>query len=519
MDKCFHDGQIPCRWVEDMGYGYGYPLFNFYPPFPYLLGQVIRTFGFQYIDVVKIVGITGFLVTAIGMYALAKEFWGKNGGLISSLVYTYAPYHSVDFYVRGAMNEFWAMAWYPYIAWATYKIILQKKNNSPLIKWIIVLSVSLAGLLLSHNPMTMIFVPLYGIWAISLLLQNRSISSIKSLLIAGMLGLGLAAFFTLPVIFEQKYAHVETLIIGYFNYLAHFLNLNQIFLDINWGYGESKYLEKDTMSFALGYLQWLLPALVAIAVVINKKSKPFRVSVLVPVALLLFALFMTHSRSSFIWSQIKPLEFLQFPWRFLTVACFFAAFVSGSIAKIVPLNSKIVILLCVAIVGLNVRYFQPREWYKNMSDAEKFSGKSWQLLITSGIFDYLPIFAPMPPADPAKDRINITAGTGQFKQLTKTTNHEKYEVNISSKSAIAEIQTYYFPGWKLWVNGKEQQIDPQKDPLLGRIQASVTEGENIVEIKFTNTPIRQLGNTISVISFVILIGLGIYSHRKQKHGY
>ena len=25
MDKCFRDGQIPCRWVPDMGYGYGFP--------------------------------------------------------------------------------------------------------------------------------------------------------------------------------------------------------------------------------------------------------------------------------------------------------------------------------------------------------------------------------------------------------------------------------------------------------------------------------------------------------------
>jgi len=30
MDKCIKDGQIPCRWVPDMGYGYGYPQFNYY---------------------------------------------------------------------------------------------------------------------------------------------------------------------------------------------------------------------------------------------------------------------------------------------------------------------------------------------------------------------------------------------------------------------------------------------------------------------------------------------------------
>ena len=30
MSKCFADNQFPCRWVPDLGYGYGYPLFIYY---------------------------------------------------------------------------------------------------------------------------------------------------------------------------------------------------------------------------------------------------------------------------------------------------------------------------------------------------------------------------------------------------------------------------------------------------------------------------------------------------------
>ena len=46
MEKCFIDGQIPCRWVPDMGYGFGFPLFNFYPPLPYMVGELFRVVGF-----------------------------------------------------------------------------------------------------------------------------------------------------------------------------------------------------------------------------------------------------------------------------------------------------------------------------------------------------------------------------------------------------------------------------------------------------------------------------------------
>src|SRR3989339_1073779 len=120
MEKCFRDGQIPCRWVLDLGYGFGYPLFNFYPPLPYLIGLPFRFMGLAYIDAIKIVGILGFVLCALNMYLLGRQLWGKKGGIISSLVYTYAPYHSVDLYVRGAMNEFWAMAFFPAIFYSSY---------------------------------------------------------------------------------------------------------------------------------------------------------------------------------------------------------------------------------------------------------------------------------------------------------------------------------------------------------------------------------------------------------------
>lgn len=38
MRKCFSDLQIPCRWVPDMAFGNGAPLFNFYGPLAYYVG-------------------------------------------------------------------------------------------------------------------------------------------------------------------------------------------------------------------------------------------------------------------------------------------------------------------------------------------------------------------------------------------------------------------------------------------------------------------------------------------------
>jgi len=365
MEKCFRDGQIPCRWVLDLGYGFGYPLFNFYPPLPYLVGLPFRFMGLAYIDAIKIVGILGFVLCALNMYLLGRQLWGKKGGIISSLVYTYAPYHSVDLYVRGAMNEFWAMAFFPAIFYSSYRLI---KTQS--FRYVLLLALSISGLMLSHNLMLLIFAPVAVVWGLFWLFKFKKLSAIIPLAISVFWGFGLSAFFTLPVLFEQKFAHVETLTIGYFNFLAHFLDLRQILFRINWGYGESILGSGDTMSFALGYLQWIIPGLVLLSLLFSKKLREHKLLIFTLIIFTLGALFFSHSKSTPFWLKFKPLQFLQFPWRLLTVAVFSASLVSGAIGKTHTL--KWLSGLFVLILLLNANYFRPRTWYVTMTDQEKF---------------------------------------------------------------------------------------------------------------------------------------------------
>lgn len=498
MEKCFRDGQIPCRWVLDLGYGFGYPLFNFYPPLPYLVGLPFRFMGLAYIDAIKIVGILGFVLCALNMYLLGRQLWGKKGGIISSLVYTYAPYHSVDLYVRGAMNEFWAMAFFPAIFYSSYRLI---KTQS--FRYVLLLALSISGLMLSHNLMLLIFAPVAVVWGLFWLFKFKKLSAIIPLAISVFWGFGLSAFFTLPVLFEQKFAHVETLTIGYFNFLAHFLDLRQILFRINWGYGESILGSGDTMSFALGYLQWIIPGLVLLSLLFSKKLREHKLLIFTLIIFTLGALFFSHSKSTPFWLKFKPLQFLQFPWRLLTVAVFSASLVSGAIGKTHKL--KWLSGLFVLILLLNANYFRPRTWYVTMTDQEKFSGKSWVWQITGSIFDYLPIWAPMPPADPAGGDLGITSGLGEYQTLNKKTNYQSYRLNIVSDEAIAEIQTFYFPGWRVWLDGREVSVDPTRDPLLGRMQVDVSAGSHLLEARFTDTPVRILGNVLSAVSWLTII--------------
>ena len=46
LDKAVKDGHFPPRLAKDLGWGYGMPLFHFYGPMPYFLGEVFHLIGF-----------------------------------------------------------------------------------------------------------------------------------------------------------------------------------------------------------------------------------------------------------------------------------------------------------------------------------------------------------------------------------------------------------------------------------------------------------------------------------------
>ena len=50
MTRAIQDGQFPVRSVKDLGYGFGYPLYNFYGPLPYYVGSFFSLIGYSPLD-------------------------------------------------------------------------------------------------------------------------------------------------------------------------------------------------------------------------------------------------------------------------------------------------------------------------------------------------------------------------------------------------------------------------------------------------------------------------------------
>ena len=489
LDLCLKDGQIPCRYIKDGGMGYGYPLYNYYSPLPYYIGEVFHLTGLSYIDSVKAVFILANFLAAIGIFLYTSTLFSKSGALISTTLYSLAPYRAVDAYVRGAIAELLAISIIPYIFY-----FITKKNKSAF-------TLSIVLILLCHNLFALVAIPLALVYILL-----TSPKNIKEYLVPLITSFGIAAFFIIPAIFEKNLVTVDTMTKGYFYYVNHFATLRQLFLSRFWGYGASLWGPQDDMSFQIGFLQWIVPLAFWVLLLIKRKTKQIStISFFTFMSVL--SLFLTHSRSTFIWQLIPLMAYFQFPWRFLGFAIFGLSVVSGAISYFFANTywekfvTSVIIIMAVVI---NLSYFHEDLWYPTMTDNQKLSGDELVRQSAAGLSDYWPKAGRTAPVTYSPQTPEISPNlSATVKNYTRKSNNISLDIHVVEDNSLVTIPTVYFPNWKLYIDNQLLQIKPTSD--LGLISFVPPVGEHHIRLIFTNTPIRSISNMISLLTLTFFI--------------
>ncbi len=509
FNKCIKDLQIPCRWAPDATYEYGQPMFNFYGQLSYISGQIPIWLGFEVMDGVKFSFILSFILSAIGMYYLSKKIWqDRSSAFLSALVYLYAPYRAVDVWVRGALPEAMSFIFFPLITLFLINFLETSKKF-----WLILFSASFAGLIITHNLSAL----MYSIFLLALgfyyIFIQKKFKLIPYLLISGVLTVVLAAYYLLPVVFEAKYISIEDTTGGYYNFEHHYLSIKQLLLSTKWGYGGSTYGDDDGFNLSVGFIQWILPLLSLVLILKNKKAKDNKIFFLL-LSMGWLMLLLTHAKSRLIWHLFSPLVYIQFPWRFLGMATFIFALVSGSVMLHFSEKIKKGVLVAVILflIAINGRFFTEDIWY-TWNEEQYFSGTNYKTQISSSLTDYWPNHSTDVPGDYAPKSVLFEEGVGEEELKGKSSNKISAKVKVLSDQAKISLPTVYFPGWIIFKDGEAVKTYPSGK--YGLISTTLEKGEYNIEARFTNTPVRFWGNWISLLSFILLTFL-LWRFRKDK---
>ena len=250
FEQGLKDRQIPVRFNRQLYNGFGYPLFFFTYRLPFYFGEVFRFIGLSYADSIKSVFFIAFIASGLAMFWFARR-WGNLAGVISAILYMWAPYRFSVIFVRSALGEHMAAVFVPLLF---ASVIAGKKKNVNFILG----AASLAGLFLSHAMMAQMTLLAFIPWVLMSLRATEgsvaiSLKMIQKIFLMFILGIGLSAYYLIPAAAFRGLT--QKLNPNYFT--DHFVTLRQLIYS-PWGYAFSmKGVENDGMSFQVGVAQWL----------------------------------------------------------------------------------------------------------------------------------------------------------------------------------------------------------------------------------------------------------------------
>lgn len=519
LNQLWQNGVFYARWHPDLIFGYGSPLFNFYPPLSaYVLTALYWLVGANGHAALGVFFLLTFALTSSGMYLAARKLFGDFGGVLASAAYTWSPYLLFQPYSRSSLSNALALALFPWAFWAVLRLIER-------LSWrrVMVTAVFISAIFLSHVVSSILFIaPLIAVATIAALLNKKRRWQTVLFVALGLgLGVGLAAFFWLPAFGEigaTKYAYEASRV----DYQAAFANIWQ------WPAQSVTAVSGASLPKTIGLVQQLagIVAFTGLSWQLIKKRLNQPTGNIIAwccCAIGIAGLFITTSASNFVWEIVPQLQGVQFPWRLLDIPVFWLAFGFGWLGAIIQQNinnswrgAGVVLLLGVMLANATAFLSPPRTGLLPkrplIADATAVQQQvaiygltAWGEYSSSAVTEW-PSDVPF-------------AGADQFAPLSsKLINKpERFELFESSPWSLAfrtasdvpqllPLTVHDFPGWKLFVDGERTPLTISD---TGNIQLALPAGEHHVSLQFNSTPIRTTGNVISLFSLIALLALSM----------
>jgi len=249
------------------------------------------------------------------MYLWSREVWRNHwAALACASLFIWAPYHIGSIYLRGSYAELLAMAWWPLILFGIARFVKSYKFSN-----LLIVIVGSAALFLSHNVLTLIFMPVAVIYLLAV--GWKKWRTIIISLFGLAVGAGLSSFFWLPAFIERKHLNLDLLFSGSRNYTENFISLKQLVYS-NW----------DNYLYLVG-----LTGLVMFVLLLNKLLsktrvlKEYSVKPYIWLVIIALSIYMSSWPAKYLWDNNQLLQFFQFPWRFLSLVSLAIAIFGGVI--------------------------------------------------------------------------------------------------------------------------------------------------------------------------------------------
>jgi hypothetical protein len=515
LDQAWQARQFYPRLGMNLIFGYGSPLFQYYPPLTSYLTLMWHWLGLGWVAAAKAAFSVAAFLAALGAYTYARWlFSDRRAALVAGVAYGLAPYLLFCIYERGALAETVALALLPWVFWSMHHVLLPDGR-----RWIWVSAGLVALLMLAHNITALFALPLLFAYLVLTAWNERAWRRLPPVGAAFGLGLGLSAFYWLPALAERGYAQIDRWMLGgdavATAYLVPLTRLVQSGLAFDYW---------KSWVPALPMVTALLVGIGILALPLTHRAPQrgglfWAILVMIPLLLQL-----TLSRP--LWESVGLIRYVQYPWRLFGLASFCAAFLGASIFVWQGLAGARGWLAAAAFSGvlvyaaLNGLGESTQHWggfsdvQVNDAVLDDLGRGNYQLHV-----DYQPAVMTADVSElslpaPAGDAGNLhpLAATPQVRVVEEGPTLIQLQVN-SPLTVTLRLPRIFFPGWQVRVDG--QAALPQPSGPWGLLSVDLPAGDHRVMARFGETPLRLFADILSLLSLAICVA-GMVAYRDSR---
>lgn len=495
----FKQGQFPPRLGPTLANGYSLPVFNYNYPLANILSLPLNLGKLAFETQFKVLVIFGFCFAAIGFYQLLRVWQiPSSARYLAVIFYLYSPYLYTAIWYRGSLGEIWQFYLLPWVLF-TFEIALLKPKKVSFSFSLLSLILFQTAFLLAHNVMVLIIAPLLLIYQLYRLRQ-RHMQTKKYYLLAGLLSLGLAAWFWLPAWGERHLVNLanDSLNLSYHQHFLHWSQLFSPFFSSGLSYAGSV----DSLSMGLSLAQVLV--LVASIYLLARHHQLFahyQQPLFFLIFLSSFFIFFALPYSQFAWKLLPLLSYIQFPWRLFLPLNFCLAILSSYL--LVECQRFFTVLLTASLIWQVL--MMTIAWPQNFTHFERDYYLNYPLTTTTSGENFARTFVYPYFQDNREQLIFLLYGEGELEISKVTSTDKQYQLNCRSDSCLVVEQTAFFPGFITTAN--QQRLNyTDNEQIGGRIAYQLPAGRYHLHTRFSETtPYRLLGDAITLISLIILL--------------
>jgi len=490
------------QWATHFRSGLGSPYFGYYQPgffyaasaFPWVLAPS------------RAIGLALVSFSWIGyasMFGMIARWFGAISGFLAANLLILSVYAATDIYMRGDLTEYSAMMLMPACLFGLSGWMVTGQ-----LRFAVVLTFSVAAIVVTHPAISLVGVGVLGLLVLGLLIDSRTRTRAFGGGIALSFGVGLAAFYWLPVALEWELVSPDAAFTGHYDYAGHFLNLVQLV---------GPYHRDGTIQFTLGPVIPML-LLVNLAWIAWRRDRvePIQWVVLaIALAVLMGLAFAMNESSAFFWERLRILQKIQFPWRLLTLATVFSAALAG---MMLPWPSeKLRGVFVGGVIAISIylssgyTVHMKHALFNNPIDVAEIEGRYFAP-------DARDEWMPKGAHTRARHRLDELPRAGKG---AKIDHFERSQGLLRARVQGAEagfvnLPHYYFPvGWTATLNGESIPMEADRDGLMWIALPAGRAG--LLEVRFGRTPMRTAGLGVSA-AFLVLGTLLVVVMRRRNSG-